>query len=63
MFELKYVSKLNHNLIQFLQEKNWISLYCVSFTSVRVGNSFKTSFFSQEIINLDNLLVAANLNR
>ena len=37
MFEFKYVSKFNANLIQFLQEKRLEFPNCVSFTSVRLG--------------------------
>ena len=60
MFEFKY-----DELIQFLQKR--LEFLILSFTSVRV-EIFQYSFiklrvFSEEVLNWDNLLVAANLNR
>ena len=56
---------MNDTLIQFLHKKLDFSYY-VGFTDeelVFFGIHFKTPGIFREILNLNNLLVAANLNR
>ena len=63
MFELKYVSKSNDKLIQFLQENlsSCVFYKCKSWNFLKF--IFKLRVFSEEILILDILLVVANLNR
>ena len=62
MSEFKCVSKFTDNFIQFLQEKRLEFLVlCKSWNCFKIH--FETPLFSEEILNLDNLLVAATLNR
>ena len=65
MFELKYVSKSNDNLIQFLLENILKFLILCGFYKGKIWNFskfiLKLRVFS-EILNLDNQLVSATLN-
>ena len=67
MFEFKYVLKLYISLIQFLQEKRrefFILSWFYKGKSWNFSKSIpKLRVFSEEIVNLDCLLAAANLNR
>ena len=66
MFELKYVSKSNDNLIQFLLENILKFLILRGFYKGKIWNFskfiLKLRVFSG-ILNLDNQLVSATLNR
>ena len=65
MFDFKNVLNINNNLIQFLQE-NKILILC-DFYKCKTLNFLKfilnLRVFTEKILNMDNLLVAANLNR
>ena len=67
MFEFQYVSKSNDNVIQFFKKKKLeFFILCkfyeqeLEFFEIYFWNSVYTQ---EELLNLDNLLVAANLNR
>ena len=55
------------NLFGFWKKKDWNFLYCAYFTRVRVGIFpkfiLKHRLYTEEILNLEGLLVTANLNR
>ena len=67
MFEFKNVSKFNYNMIKFWQEKRLEFFYTVWVLQMKIRKFSKfiskVRAFSAEILNLDNVLIAANLNR
>ena len=55
---------MNDNLIQFLLEKKLdLSILCGFYSCYFSEFILKLLVFSEKILNLNNLLVAANLNR
>ena len=64
MFDFKYVLKRLNSV--FARKKTRISLLCGFYKGKSLTFSkfiLKLRVYSEEILNLDNLLVAANLNR